>query len=307
MFSYRHSFHAGNHADVLKHITLCSCLHYLTTSKDTPLRLIDVQAGAGLYRVDNDSPAQAEAAEGILPLWEGLHKQVSHSQVPHSKGVSESHLPAALAQYFNVLAGMNTGGALRKYPGSPLIAAAYLRAQDHLQLFELHPTDGRLLANHIAALPQASQIRLTRNNGFMGLKPLLPPPERRGLVLIDPSYELKTDYTQVADCVQDALRRFAAGCYLVWYPIIPRPQAHELPRRLKTLAKQADKKWLNVTFSIGKDKARAGSLRQGLRASGMFVINPPFVLAQQLQEALPIVQQYLPKGTGHGWKVEQGA
>lgn len=294
MFSYRHSFHAGNHADVLKHLILISCLRYLTSAKETPLRLIDIQAGAGLYRLDGENHTHNEAAEGILPLWQ---RHVVGSAVINAT-------PAALKDYLDLLLHFNPDGVLRKYPGSPFIAATFMRSQDHLHLFELHPTDSRLLANNVDNLPNAKHVQVVRNNGFTGLKALLPPPSRRGLVLIDPSYELKTDYAQVTACIQDALQRFATGCYLIWYPIIPRPQAHELPRRLKTLAQQASKKWLHATLSIGKDGARADHPHQGLRASGMVVINPPFVLHNQLQEALPALQQSLPQGVGCGWHLE---
>lgn len=140
--------------------------------------------------------------------------------------------PEALAAYLHVLAEMNASGELRKYPGSPFIAAALMRPQDQLRLFELHPTDSRLLDKNVAGLPNATQIEVVRNNGFTGLKALLPPASRRALVLIDPSYELKTDYAQVIACLQDALQRFATGCYVVWYPVIPRQEAHQLPRRL---------------------------------------------------------------------------
>ena len=131
---------------------------------------------------------------------------------------------------------------------------------------------------------------------------MLPPASRRALVLIDPSYELKTDYAQVIACLQDALQRFATGCYVVWYPVIPRQEAHQLPRRLKALAQQAGRSWLHATLSIGKGVQESG--RDGLRASGIFVINPPFVLQERLKEALPVICRTLQRGAGHGWQLE---
>lgn len=293
MFSYRHSFHAGNHADVFKHTALVVILRYLAAAKDTPLLLADTHAGVGLYRLDRaDAQTSGEAFEGVLPLWQQYG--------PGTPG--QAGAPEALSDYLHVLAEMNTGGVLRKYPGSPFIAAALMRPQDQLRLFELHPTDSRLLDKNVAGLPCSAQIEVVRNNGFTGIKALLPPASRRALVLIDPSYELKTDYAQVISCLQDALQRFATGCYVVWYPVIPRQEAHQLPRRLKALAQQAGRSWLHATLSIGKGTQEGG--RDGLRASGLFVINPPFVLQERLKEALPVICRALQRGAGHGWQLE---
>lgn len=288
MFSYRHSYHAGNHADVLKHITQVTALRYLLSAKDTPLMLIDTHAGTGMYRLDGDEAGTSgEAAEGIAPLWE------QHAAQPQKA-------PDALRHYLELIAQFNPSGKLRKYPGSPAIAAHLMRDQDLLRLFELHPVDGRLLGNNMQELIRDDQLQIVRNNGFTGLKTLLPPPSRRAMVLIDPSYELKTDYGQVVSTLQDALQRFATGCYMVWYPVIPRPESHGLPRRLKQLAQQAGKNWLHATLSIG----RAEEGRDGLRASGMFVVNPPFVLKTELNAALPAVMKTLRRGTGAAWSVE---
>ncbi|MDO4796199.1 MAG: 23S rRNA (adenine(2030)-N(6))-methyltransferase RlmJ [Brachymonas sp.] len=300
MFSYRHSFHAGNHADVLKHMSVVAILRYLTRAKETPLLLVDTHAGAGLYRLDGaEAQTSQEAAAAILPLWR-----------QYGPGAPEAEqAPEALAAYLQVLADFNGAGGLRKYPGSPLIAADLMREQDQLRVFELHPTDSRLLHKQMAEWQgaqsgPAARVQVVRNNGFTGLKALLPPPSRRALVLMDPSYELKSDYGQVISCMQDALQRFATGCYLVWYPIIARPEAHDLPRRLKTLAQKAGRGWLHATLSVGRSST--GDAR-GLRASGIFVINPPFVLQAQLQEALPVVCQALQQEAGHGWRVESSA
>ena len=294
MFSYRHAFHAGNHADVLKHMALIATLRYLTTAKDTPLLVADTHAGTGLYRLDGgDAQTSGEALEGVLPLWQ-----------QYGPGApDEAKAPEALAAYLRLLAGFNAGGTLRRYPGSPFITAALMRPQDQLRLFELHPTDSRLLDKNVAELPNAGQIQVVRNNGFTGLKALLPPPSRRGVVLIDPSYELKTDYAQVVSCMQDAMQRFVTGCYMVWYPVIPRPEAHELPRRLRTLAQQADRPWLHATLSIGRGDQDASG-RDGLRASGVFMINPPFVLKAELEQALPVVHRMLRRGGRAAWTVD---
>jgi 23S rRNA (adenine2030-N6)-methyltransferase len=123
------------------------------------------------------------------------------------------------------------------------------------------------------------------------------------MVLIDPSYEIKSDYVKVANVIQEYLKRFSTGTYLVWYPIIPRPEAHELPRRLRTLANQAQKPWLNATLAIGRGAGDEG----GLVASGMFVINPPFPLKDQLRQTLNVVGPALARGTGKSWQVESSS
>ena len=205
-------------------------------------------------------------------------------------------------------------GAWRVYPGSPLIMHALMTeparaaVHDRLKLFEMHPTDAQALQAHIEQLEAGRQVTMARQDGFDGLKALLPPPpaaggSRRALVLIDPSYEIKSDYAKVAAAVQDALKRFATGVYLVWYPIIGRPEAHGLPRRLKTLAQQAGRTWLHATLNVGAAPGGAG-----LSASGMFVINPPHSLKGTLDAALPLVLQALGDGRGRGqaWSVEAG-
>jgi 23S rRNA (adenine2030-N6)-methyltransferase len=294
MFSYRHGFHAGNHADVLKHAVLIAILKHLT-AKETPLSVVDTHAGAGLYRLDDDfAGTSGEAREGIAKL---------------SAAAGEVSAPL-LKDYLELVASFNAPGQLRVYPGSPFVVHSLLRqdVRDKLRLFELHPTDSKALAAHVEQLHAGRQVGLDRVDGFEGLKALLPPPSRRGLVLIDPSYEIKSDYAKVTACLQDALRRFATGVYMVWYPVIPRPEAHELPRRLKTLANQAGKPWLHATLSIGQDEAKAAvpgeTRRQGLTASGVFVINPPHTLKPGLQQALPQLLQVLGRGRGKAQLLE---
>lgn len=277
MFSYRHAFHAGNHADVLKHTVLVAVLQHLI-QKDAALTVLDTHAGAGLYRLDGDyAHASGEAAEGFLRL------------------AQASALAPALQEYVDLVRSFNASAASTKiYPGSPFIAQRLLRAHDRLKLFELHPTDHRLLAGNVAQLEARRQVAILLEDGFEGLKKFLPPPARRALVLCDPSYEIKSDYGRVVDMVDDALRRFATGTYAVWYPIIARQEAHDLPRRLKQLATKAGKGWLHATLTVKSGKAAPlAEKRPGLPASGMFLINPPYTLHGALKEALPQMQQLL--------------
>jgi 23S rRNA (adenine2030-N6)-methyltransferase len=306
MFSYRHGFHAGNHADVLKHITQIALLQYLT-QKDTPLTVIDTHAGAGLYRLDGDYANQSgEAADGILRLL----KQTTENETINA--------------YRALIAQFNSGNLLSQdtkiYPGSPFITHKLLRFDDRLRLFELHPNDHRALEGNVEQLRANRQIAVKREDGFEALKALLPPPKsatgsRRALVLIDPSYEIKSDYAKVEFHIQDCLKRFATGCYAVWYPIIPRQEAHGLPRRLKTLASQAGKPFLHATLNIGGGSLdmdavgtfaahRTGSVNRGLTASGMCIINPPHTLRETLEAALPELVRYLGRGKGQGFTVE---
>jgi 23S rRNA (adenine2030-N6)-methyltransferase len=292
MFSYRHAFHAGNHADVLKHLTLIAALEHLM-QKDAGIQFVDTHAGAGLYRLDGDyAEKSGEAAEGVLKL----------------KGLTNP--PAALGAYLDLVGSFNAKGSHKIYPGSPFIIHKLLRheARDRLKLFELHPTDHKTLSSNVQQLQAGRTVSIARADGFESLKALLPPPvsssgSRRTCVLIDPSYEIKNDYYRVVDCIQDSLKRFATGTYIVWYPIVPRPEAHDLPRKLKTLCTQAKKPWLHATLAIGRE---AGSKDAGLSASGMFLVNPPYTLKPLLNEALPVVDEALARGPGHGWVVESG-
>jgi 23S rRNA (adenine2030-N6)-methyltransferase len=303
MFSYRHAFHAGSHADVLKHMMLIAIVQHLTR-KDAALVVVDTHAGAGLYRLDGDyAGTSGEAADGVVKLFAALAP--AGTSPPAIKDVAP-----VITEYIDTVAGFNPGGQLKVYPGSPFIVQGLLReeARDKLKLFEMHPTDSKALAANIAQLKAGRQVAVARQDGFEGLKAFLPPPSRRALVLIDPSYEIKSDYQKVSACIQDSLKRFATGTYAVWYPIIPRPEAHELPRRLKTLATQAGKPWLHATLAVGQDEERKvpgePDRGQGLTASGMFVINPPHSLKPALQAALPQLAEVLGRGRGKGQTLE---
>ena len=305
MFSYRHAFHAGNHADVLKHTVLIAMLRHLT-QKETALTVVDTHAGAGLYRLDGDyAGTSGEAADGVIKLFAALRPTGKAS-------VAIPEVAPVLKHYMELVAGFNSGNQLKIYPGSPFIVQRLLRgeARDKLKLFEMHPTDIKSLVANISQLQAGRQVAVAREDGFEGLKAFLPPPARRALVLIDPSYEIKTDYQKVTASIQDSLKRFVTGSYAVWYPVIPRPEAHEVPRRLKTLATQAGRPWLHATLNIGQAEERnvpgEAERGQGLTASGMFVINPPHTLKAALQLALPQMLQVLGRGRGQSQTVDAG-
>ena len=337
MFSYRHAFHAGNHADVLKHTCLIALMKYLT-QKDTALTVIDTHAGAGLYRLDGDyTETSGEASEGIFklisaskatPAQAGRAATAIKKIVPDAKAstvAADAATPAAggyawapaLLDYLELLRGLNphfaqTGDPahLKIYPGSPFIEQKFLSGRDKLKLFELHPTDYKSLSGNIEQLGVGRQVVVAREDGFEALKTFLPPPARRAMVLCDPSYEMKSDYARVAFCMADAVKRFATGTYVVWYPIIPRPEAHDLPRKLKTLAVKAHRSWLHATLTVKSSKLTTDSegevVRPGLPASGMFIINPPHTLKAELNAALPQMVALLGQDRNAGFTLEHG-
>ena len=311
MFSYRHAFHAGNHADALKHTVLIAVLKHLK-EKDTALTVLDTHAGAGLYRLDGDyAETSGEAAEGIFRL-------ISPSKPPlalvgtaqlASKIVAPEN-PKVLQDYLDLVASFNAKGSHKIYPGSPFIIQRFLSGRDKLKAFELHPTDSKTLTANVAQLEAGRQVVVLREDGFEGIKKFLPPPVKRALVFCDPSYEIKSDYARVPEMVADSLKRFATGTYAVWYPIIPRPEAHDVPRKLKTLATKAGKGWLNATLTVKSSKltsdAQGEVVRPGLPASGMFVINPPHTLKAALQAALPQMVRLLAQDQHASFSLDSG-
>jgi len=266
MLSYRHAFHAGNHADVLKHFIEVQLLHYLA-QKDKPFWYIDTHAGAGCYALDSGYATQnAEYESGIARLWD------------------REDLPAALAEYVALVKSINSDGQMKLYPGSPLVAQELLRDQDRMRLFELHPTDSELLQQNFSG--QGARVLMQTADGFGALKALLPPPPRRALVLIDPPYEDKQDYLRVVSALREGLKRFAGGVYAVWYPQLQRAEARQLPEQLKQLPV---KSWLHVALSV-QAPSEDGF---GMYGSGMFILNPPWLLHGVLQEVMPYLAHVL--------------
>ena len=274
MFSYRHAFHAGSHADILKHLTLVHLVEYLQ-EKPGALTIIDTHAGAGIYSLkDGFAVISKEAEGGILRLL---------------KFIEAGNLtPQSVKKYLALVQAENMGNELASYPGSPFILARLLRPQDRLKLFELHPKEIDILRHNVRELTQAKQIDVYAEDSFARLKGLLPPPSRRGLVLIDPSYEDKQDYRYLEVAMEEALQRFATGCYAIWYPIISRRESAGLPDRLKKITASHKRSWLHTELRI---ENAPGERR--LQASGMFIINPPWTLEKYLAEALPTLTKAL--------------
>jgi len=270
MLSYRHAFHAGNHADVLKHFIEVQLLRYLA-QKDKPFWYIDTHAGAGCYALDTGYAAQnAEYESGIARLW------------------VRNDLPVSLAEYVALVKRINPDGQLKLYPGSPLVALEFLREQDRMRLFELHPSDSEILQQNFSkeTVGHGAQVLIRTTDGFGALKALLPPPPRRALVLIDPPYEDKQDYQRVVSALRDGLKRFANGIYAVWYPQLQRAEARQLPEQLKQLPV---KSWLHVALCV-QAPSEDGF---GMRGSGIFILNPPWLLQGMLREVMPYLVKHL--------------
>lgn len=268
MLSYRHAFHAGNHADVLKHLVLVCLLRYLN-QKAKPYWYIDTHAGAGVYGLDAGYSTQnAEHEQGIARLW------------------TQTDLPGPLADYVDLIRGLNPSGELKLYPGSPYIAQHLLRREDRMRLFELHPTDIELLGRTFL---DKRRVQVTLGDGFAGLKSLLPPAPRRALTLIDPSYEDRGDYAHVVEAMKDSLKRFATGIYAIWYPLLGRADAQRLPERLRALSSN----WLDVRLEVYKPVTG----EYGMSGSGLVVINPPWTLESELRACLSVLKDRLAQGT----------
>ncbi len=285
MLSYRHGFHAGNHADVLKHTTLVACLRAMR-AKETPLLYVDTHAGAGSYALREGFAAQNDEWAG------GVERLAAFA--------GNENPPPVVADYLAAVIGPGGAQAMERYPGSPAIAAAWLRPQDRLALFELHPSDYGPLS---AMFSGDRRARVVNADGFSGLRGTLPPPSRRALVLIDPSYELAADYECAIEALREALRRFATGVYAVWYPLLERPEAKALPRRLMDLAAEAGPRGAAALDARLRVRgSRPGE--RGMAGSGLVVFNPPWRLADGLREALPYLARALGDDADASWDLE---
>ncbi len=283
MLAYRHAFHAGNHADVLKHLVLLLVLQHMNL-KDKGWRCVDTHAGAGGYSLQGDyAKKRAEFELGIGRLWE------------------HADLPAPLADLVGLVRSFNGGKGLVQYPGSPAIAQALMRPQDQLRLHELHPTDFKILASYLGDTPG---VEVKMSDGFASLKSHLPPPTRRGVVLIDPPYEIKTDYARTLAALREALERFPEAVVIVWLPQVALIEATQLPPRLKAAADSGGKKgWLLARLTVAEPDERGF----GMMGSSVFVANPPHTLHGALQPVLPFLARTLAQFDGAKSALERSA
>jgi len=270
MLSYRHSYHAGNFADVLKHIVQVAIIEYLK-KKDKPFTVHDTHAGAGRYAIASEHMQKtSEYQDGIAKLF-GKRTGVG-----------------VIDQYVSLVEKLNPVGRLTDYPGSPQISARLLREQDVLQCTELHTTDFALLKREFA---DDKRVQVLKEDAWQGLKALLPPQHRRGLVLIDPSYEMEADYNGVLPAVQMAMEKFATATYAIWYPVLDRNRTESFIRRF---VKAGIPNLLRVECCVRPDASG-----RGMTGTGMLIINPPYTLAQHMAQAMPLLKDALCDTNGH--------
>jgi 23S rRNA (adenine2030-N6)-methyltransferase len=278
--NYRHAFHAGNFADVLKHVVLALCLEYLKT-KPAPFRVLDTHAGSGLYELGSGlAEKTGEWRDGV-----GRLLDPSAPEPP-------ADIIALLHPWLTVLLEADDAPVLTRYPGSPIIARHLMREQDHLVLTELHPSERNSLATRFRG---DDAVKVLELDGWMALKSCLPFNERRGLVLIDPPYEDRDELVKLPARLGEALRRFANGVYVVWYPI-KEPAA--IASFHAELAALGPLKMLRADLLV-----RPISDQPGLHGCGLLVINPPWTLPAQLDRLMPFLATRLAQASGGSYVV----
>ncbi|MEI6859347.1 MAG: 23S rRNA (adenine(2030)-N(6))-methyltransferase RlmJ [Shewanella sp.] len=280
MLSYRHGYHAGNYADVLKHSILLQVLKLLH-KKNKPLVYIDTHAGAGGYALTDEFAQKTEEyLDGVAKLWD------------------KDDLPESLQQYIDDVKHFNQGKSeLTYYPGSPAFIDMNMHEKDRMVLHELHSTDHALLDEQLGS---DKQVRVIKGDGLKGVISAVPPLERRGVVLIDPSYEMKTDYLDIPKAIIKAHKRFSTGVYILWYPVVRRAQTEEM---LKLLIDSGIKRQLRIEQAVKSD-----SDEFGMTAAGLWIINPPWQLDEIATEILDYLDPLLNRGGGKisvKWEVSE--
>jgi len=265
VLSYRHAFHAGNFADVLKHSVLTLVLEYMTR-KEKGFYYIDSHSGAGIYQLaDEYAQKTGEYKDGIAKL------------------IENDDLPEALQPYIDLVKDLNReSDELSLYPGSPGIARQFTRRQDSAHLFELHPSD----IEHLKEYSQRwNKSHVKQSDGYQGVLGLVPPPNRRGVVLIDPPYELKEDYLKAVRTIVNAYKKFATGTYILWYPVVKRELVEQMQ---DAFTKSEVRNLLQVEYC-----QQADTQEYGMTGAGLFIVNPPWQLTSQLAEILPYLKDKL--------------
>jgi 23S rRNA (adenine2030-N6)-methyltransferase len=279
--NYRHAYHAGNFADVFKHAVLARILTYLKL-KPQPFRVIDTHAGAGRYDLTGvEAGKTGEWRDGIARVLAANH---------------DAQVASLLAPYLDAVAAVNVDrqlGELTFYPGSPVIARHLMRYDDYLVANECHPEDAELLS---AEFRNVHATKILKLDGWQAIKSLLPPKERRGLVLIDPPFEKANEFQILADGLMEGLRRFETGTFVIWYPIKDMAAANRLVAMVHDRPRT---KYLDVRLAISDPFPGLG-----LTHTGLLVINPPFTLRDELKVIGPALAEILAEGTGAGFHLE---
>lgn len=281
--NYRHAFHAGGFADVIKHIVLVRILTYLQ-DKPAPFRVIDSHAGAGLYDLTGDEARRG--GEWLTGIARMMQARFSESTVP------------LIAPYLDIVRAFNPQRDLQAYPGSPLIARALMRPQDRMTACEIDPNARKRL---IQSLRRDTQARVVDLDGWVALPAFVPPKERRGLVLIDPSYEQKDEFERLAVVFAETFAKWPTGIYMLWYPVKSRRATDALARHVAEAAGSASVpgKCLRLEFSVAPQTADAG-----LTSAGLLIVNPPWTLAAELKMILPELEKPLGQGGAGRFRID---
>lgn len=267
MLSYQHGYHAGNFADVIKHIALTQILKYLTL-KDKPLFYLETHSGKGLYDLKNKQAEKTkEYKQGIELIWS-----------------QQQNLPEGFQDYLQIITKLNHQEKLKFYPGSPYIAIDKLRMQDRMYFCELHPRE----FEELIQLPTRNKkVHFNNNDGLLSLKAMLPPPEKRGLVFLDPSFERKEEYKEIPLAIKQAYTRFATGVYCLWYPLVHKKLTEKLHRGMQEIqAKNALCVEFNLTLAP----------MEGMSGCGLWIINPPYTFALEIKAVLDTLRKYFNPG-----------
>ncbi|HAT6979449.1 TPA: 23S rRNA (adenine(2030)-N(6))-methyltransferase RlmJ [Legionella pneumophila] len=276
MLSYQHGYHAGNFADVIKHITLTRLLVYLT-HKDKPLFYLETHSGRGIYDLkDKQSLKTEEYKEGINPVW-----------------INREHLPSLFLEYISVIKQINPSQTLRYYPGSPYFAISQLRSQDRLYLCELHPTEHNAL---LKLLHLNKKAHVSHTDGVSMLKALLPPPEKRGVIFVDPSYERKEEYKEIPTAIKNAYSKFSTGVYCVWYPVVKTTWTEQFLRKMKEISTNS----VRIEFHLNP------LIKEGMTGCGLWIINPPYTFPSEIKAVLETLKTYFNPGSS-SYIIESGS
>jgi 23S rRNA (adenine2030-N6)-methyltransferase len=267
MLSYQHGYHAGNFADVIKHLTLTRLLNYLIL-KDKPLFYLETHSGKGIYDLrDRQAEKTGEYKQGIKLIW------------PERK-----QFPSEFKEYFKTIKFLNQDEGLRYYPGSPFFAINTLRMQDRLYLCELHPAEFDAL-NEMSHYNK--KVHLSNSDGIHSMKSLVPPPEKRGLIFIDPSFERKDEYKEIPAAIKQAFAKFSTGVYCLWYPVVNRKLTEQLIRGMKSIP---SKNALRVEFNLTL------APKDGMTGCGLWIINPPYTLEAEMKAVMTALRSHFNPG-----------
>lgn len=267
MLSYQHGYHAGNYADVIKHIALTRLLNYLTI-KDKPLFYLETHSGKGVYDLKNKQAEKTgEYKQGIKLIW------------PDHKA-----LPPVFHNYTQAISELNKNNELKYYPGSPSLAIKNLRAHDRMYFCELHPKE----FDELSTLPRYNKkVHFSNTDGIATMNALLPPPEKRGLIFIDPSFEIKDEYKTIPAAIKQAVARFSTGVYCLWYPVVDRRLVDRLVRNMKEIKGNSA---LRIEFNLTM------APMAGMSGAGLWIINPPYTFAEEMKTALDALRVYFNPG-----------